>query len=199
MTGRALAGLIAVAAAGAVAVQFWLVATGPAFRGDWAGALWRQLAFFTILTNLAVAITMGAIAARLWAPPARFLGGLMLAILTVAGIYHLLLARVWNPQGMAWWTDQALHTAVPAMVLVWWLASAPKSPLGLRAPFLWMIYPLAYAAYALIRGHLTGFYPYPFLDVPRLGWPATLEGLAILALGFLAAGYAVLGLARLVR
>jgi predicted ferric reductase len=33
----------------------------------------------------------------------------------------------------------------------------------------WLLYPLAYLAYILCRGASSGFYPYPFIEVNRIG------------------------------
>ena len=43
---------------------------------------------------------------------------------------------------------------------------------GLRwyDPLLWVIYPLFYLGFVLVRGKLTGFYPYPFIDAKTLGY-----------------------------
>jgi len=35
---------------------------------------------------------------------------------------------------------------------------------------LWLIYPLAYLFYTLIHGAVSGFYPYPFVNVDKLGY-----------------------------
>lgn len=45
------------------------------------------------------------------------------------------------------------------------------------------MYPGCYFVYALIRGHLLGTYPYPFIDVTALGYGAVLLN----ALGLLVA------------
>ncbi len=45
-----------------------------------------------------------------------------------------------------------------------------------------------------------GIYPYPFMDVWTLGWSRTLSNAAIIALGFVGAGYVALWLdARVTR
>ncbi|MFZ5976285.1 MULTISPECIES: Pr6Pr family membrane protein [unclassified Hydrotalea] len=33
----------------------------------------------------------------------------------------------------------------------------------------WLIYPLLYLVYILIRGSFSGFYPYPFVNVLQIG------------------------------
>ena len=69
-----------------------------------ADTLWRMAGYFTILTNVLVAIVMAALAWN-WRIPAQIAAGVLLPILLVFLIYHLLLARLWHPQGMAWWAD----------------------------------------------------------------------------------------------
>jgi hypothetical protein len=45
----------------------------------------------------------------------------------------------------------------------------------------WLLYPAAYLVYSLLRGGLTGWYPYPFLDVPTIGLARVLiNGIALL-------------------
>ena len=50
-----------------------------------------------------------------------------------------------------------------------------------------MIYPLIYVIYTAIRGEITGYYPYPFIDVTQLGYSRVLinsVGLVVAFLGF---------------
>ena len=159
--------------------------------------LWFLAGFFTILTNLGVAALMFAVA-RGWRMPARVAAGLVVSIAMVGIVYHLLLARLWNPQGAAWWADQGLHTAVPVVVCLWWWAFADKRVAWRDLP-VWLVWPAAYCGYALVRGYLTGFWPYPFLDGAALG-AARLGGnvLGLLA-GFAVLGAGVIGVARLAR
>jgi hypothetical protein len=164
-------GLSATVAAVALALQFGIVVEdhglGP--------GLFLYTGFFTIWTNtlLAVALTLtlaapGSRAARfLSTPPA--ITGMAASILVVGGVYHLLLRRLWNPQGLQLFTD-LLHTAVPVLFLiVWWIRAAPQRP-RLGAVARWLAYPAVYFAFALARGAIFGTYPYPFFDDPSLGY-----------------------------
>lgn len=156
--------------------------------------LWQLAGFFTILTNALLVVHLLAVA-KGWQISAARAAGLLLSILMVGAVYHLLLAGLWSPQGMAWWVDQGLHSAMPVGYLLWWLAFAPK---GLRWPDLpiWLIWPSSYAAYALTRGALTGLWPYPFLNADALGWPRVALNCAGLFLAFTALGAVILTLAR---
>lgn len=129
--------------------------------------LWVLAGYFTVLTNALVAVHMLAITKN-WQISSSRAAGLVVAIAMVGIVYHLVLAQLWNPVGLAWWADQGLHTAVPLATLAWWLAFAPKSVRRVDVPK-WLIWPLIYCIYAVIRGSATGFWPYPFLDVDQLG------------------------------
>jgi hypothetical protein len=50
---------------------------------------------------------------------------------------------------------------------------------------LWMIYPLGYLALTMLRGALSDFYPYPFIDVVELGYQRALINAMLLVLAFL--------------
>ena len=131
--------------------------------------------FFTIWTNAAVALTLTV---PLVLPETRLgnffrrpgvVTGVAASITFVMVTYHLLLSGQTNPEGVALVTDVLAHYIVPVLFVGYWWVLTPKETLGWRDPFVWFLYPLAYQAHVLIRGPLTGFYPYPFVDVAELG------------------------------
>ncbi len=75
---------------------------------------------------------------------------------------------------------------MPLLVPLFWLAFDPKGHLRRHDPLLWLLLPLAYYAYGLTRGALEGRYPYPFMDVARIGWG--MAGAYAAAMGVLVAG-----------
>lgn len=193
---RLTAALLATVAVVAIVVQSTLIPDGP---GTIGGTIWVMAGYFTILTNLMVALSAGAMAARGRALSPGWLGGLTLWIAIVGVVYHTMLADLWNPEGLAWWADQGLHSAVPALTFLWWAGFAPKTGLGWRHAALWLSWPLIYVAYALIRAGFTGAYPYPFIDLNVLSLAAFAANVAGLSLGFFLGGMALVGLARLIR
>jgi hypothetical protein len=58
-------------------------------------------------------------------------------------------------------------------------------------------YPLAYLIWTLVHGAVTGWYPYPFIDVTDLGYPRVLINIAGLVLAFLVIEAALVGLSRM--
>lgn len=190
---RYLAAAAALTAAVAIGLQLPLAETAVN-RPPGAPVWWWLAGYFTILTNGAVTVLMGrtALGAAL---SARLQGGLVLSIVMVGLVYHAILARLWVPQGLAWWTDQALHTATPLLTLAWWLGFGDRR-VGLRDLPWWLTWPAAYAAYALVRGTLTGFWPYPFLDAGRLGWIQVTGNVAGMVLAFAVCGLGLIALGR---
>lgn len=153
------------------------------------------LGYFTILTNLLVALVLTV---PLLAPASRAgrffnrpgVGTATAAAIAVVGLaYFLLLRKVWNPEGWHLVADVMLHYLTPILFLAYWWISVPKQGLRWSQVGVWMSYPLGYFVYMLIRGELTGLYPYHFLDVGSIGYGRTLRnGLGILA------GFAVVSL-----
>ena len=161
------AAIVAIVAAVALAAQ-WQVSSGLMADANTLAVAWRMLGYFTVLGNLATLyiMTIVALTGEMQARRAAAIA----VVLTVIGLgYHILLAGIWAHQGLAWWADQGLHTAVPLLTVLWWAAFAPKSGLAWHDSLRWLIWPILYAGYAIVRGLVSGFYPYPFMDVTALG------------------------------
>jgi len=136
----------------------------------------RFFSYFTILTNILVALCF----TNLLLKPKSNLGvffsrpGVMTAVaayITFVGIaYNLLLRHLWNPEGLQLIVDELLHTFIPLFSILYWLIFVPKSGLQWKSIFPWMIYPVVYILCVLTRGALSGFYPYPFIDINELGF-----------------------------
>jgi len=157
--------------------------------------LWVLARFFTIISNLAVAVAMTRIALGGRVSP-FVLGGLTLAILLV-GIVYLILLRGLHPlSGPALLANHLLHYVSPVAMAAYWLLFVPHGRLRWSDPLLWMLFPLTYFIYAIARGEIDGRYPYPFLDAGKIGLGQTvINGLAIAA-GFIPFGLAVVWLDR---
>lgn len=76
-----------------------------------------------------------------------------------------------------------LHYIIPVAIILDWIFFPPKERLSLRIALLWLIYPLVYLVCSLIRGGITGWYPYPFLNTVINGWPNVIGMSLTLAVG----------------
>lgn len=158
-------------------------------------ALWTMLFYFTVITNLLVALGFSWMALARPLPP-FWLGGLVLAILLVGVVYNTLLQGLVELSGGALLADFLNHTLTPILVPLWWLVFARKGGLRWRDPWLWALLPLAYFPYGLLRAGPAGRYPYPFMDVGKLGWGQVGVNAAVIAVGFVVVGYVVVAVDR---
>ena len=157
--------------------------------------LWIVFAYFTILTNLLVAVVFTALAVERTRLRASWIvAGTMLSILLVGIIYALLLHGTMELSGGSAVANVLNHMATPVLVPLFWIIFTRKGELRWSHPLVWAIYPLAYLAYSLIRGGQTGKYPYPFLDPGLVGWRQTMLSNLAIAVAFLICSYTLVAL-----
>lgn len=184
--GRIVAELIAVVSWVGLIIQ-WLVLCSR--TSSPLHALWIMSEYFTISTNVLVALVFTAIALNQPMPRSgSVIAGTVLSILLVGVIYALLLHGLVELSGGSAVANVLLHRVTPLLVALFWIMFAPKGELRWGDPFWWAIYPLAYLGYALLRGRATGSYPYPFLNVSSLGWAQTAINASCIAVGFMISG-----------
>lgn len=144
------------------------------------GTLLRFFAFFTIDTNIIVALCFTFIflgnkyRLGLFFSKASTVTAITVYITIVGIVYNVILRSTWDPQGMQKTVDELLHTVIPALFIVFWLIFVPIEQLKWKTAFPWLIYPILYMTYAIIHGAITKFYPYPFVDVNDLGYTKAL-------------------------
>ena len=138
----------------------------------------RFFSFFTILTNILVAlyftVRVFGLKRRGWVLFHRRATPMALtAFIVVVGIvYQMVLRSIWNPTGLQQIVDELLHTIIPVFMYVYWLLFCAKNFVGWKELQSWLLYPVLYVVWVLVRGNFSGFYPYPFLEVPQLGMGA---------------------------
>jgi hypothetical protein len=166
------------------------------------GGLMSFFSYFTVLTNALVAtvltceLTSRESAARRWFLRPGVSSGIAASITLVGLAYNLLLRHLWHPEGWQFLADELMHDVMPLLFLGWWWCCVPKGTLRLRNIALWLIYPLVYFAYALLRGHLLAAYPYPFINVDKLGYPQVFINAGGLLVGFVGIALLMIGLDR---
>ncbi|MFB7255925.1 Pr6Pr family membrane protein [Streptomyces nojiriensis] len=191
-------GLIAAAAVAGVAIDLAY------------GSVPVVLSYFTIWTNILVAVVLGLSAARTWrrrpdvAPLYR--GGALLFILITGLVFHLVLANPASPSnvvaeldrltGARAVADQLLHTVTPAGALLDFLLLTTPRTLCPRHAALWLAYPLTYVTFALLRGALLApgtarRYTYPFIDAARYGYAHVTLNALVLGAAFYTLGLAL--------
>jgi hypothetical protein len=155
-------------------------------------ALWALLRYFTVLTNAFVAVVF--FQAVFSKPPAILLYGTLLCAMLVGVVYVLLLRDLplnSSGDGIA---NLLLHHATPLLALAYLLLGAPRGLLNWRAPLIWTAIPIAYVLYAFARAAADGQYPYPFLNVAKLGAGQVIVNCITIGGGFTLAGFGLVAL-----
>lgn len=124
---------------------------------------------------------------RWWRQP-EMVTAAAVSILLVGVIYHLLLRKIHHPVGLEYACNLALHYLAPPLFVGLWWQAVPRGSLQWRDAWVAFAFPAAYAVYVFARGEMAGVYPYPFFDVNKLGYPATLVNAAWLSLVFVIVG-----------
>ncbi len=136
----------------------------------------RFFGFFTILTNTIVACYFSYITYSGYKKKNTIMEshGILTAItiyITAVGlVYQIILRFTWNPTGMQKIVDEMLHTVNPLLVIIYWYINRKNETLKYSQIWQWLLYPLVYIVYTLIRSQLSSYYPYPFINVTDIGY-----------------------------
>lgn len=186
-----------------LALQLWFsIRTAQDKGGTTLDGLWLFLGFYTILTNLLVVGVLTAAALRAHGTVGRFLlrpgvqTAAAMSIVIVGLIYNLMLRQLWSPTGWLLVADAIVHDAMPLLYLLYWWLAVPKAGLRWSHVLVWQSYPAGYFAYVLIRGAVSGWYPYPFVDVGALGYVQVLIDAIVVLVAFVAVALLLVALGR---
>jgi hypothetical protein len=133
--------------------------------------------FFTNLSNLLAAVTLS-----LWVKHMMSKEGghpdyiditSVVAYVWLAGIVYNLMLRGFMHAN--WPATIILHDVVPLLFLIFWWTCIPRLVFTVKRVLSWLLFPIAYFIYILIRGAMGVRYPYPFLDVSKFGYAAIME------------------------
>lgn len=143
--------------------------------------------YFTIQSNL-IACGVFLIGAARWRTPTsarwELVRGQAVLVMTVTFVVFALLLSGTDVDVALPWVNSVVHQVMPIAVIVDWLIDPPQHRLAFARSLRWLAYPLVWTAYTLIRGAVTGWYPYPFLDPANGGYgTVALYIVAILAFG----------------
>jgi hypothetical protein len=164
------------------------------------GRVFDFLSYFTVLSNVLVAVVM----ALLWRDPQRN-GALFrvlrmdaLIMITVTGlIYWGVLAGGVELQGLEYVTNTIEHTLVPIAAILVFLIFGPRGQFRVSTVFVALILPIAWALVILARGAVISAYPYGFIDVARYGYGSVFQSIAGVAVFGVIIGFVFLGIDRL--
>lgn len=166
--------LIGVTALFAVVAQFYLMFDITTVST--AETTIRFFSYFTILTNSLVATCFLWMFFRLNRLDSErtlhipsYYTAITVYILVVGLIYQIILRPLWKPERFNKIVDELLHTVVPLCTFIFWMLYGRTKTIPYSSIPTWLLYPVIYLIYIIIRGYYSDFYPYPFIDVTALG------------------------------
>jgi hypothetical protein len=113
-------------------------------------------------------------------------------ILITGIIYHFFLSAMHTPVGIGILACVLLHYMVPFGMLVYYLLFIDDRKLDIslgKRMIFWGIYPIIYTGISIVRGSISGFYPYWFLN-PTKAYPLGIGSMGYLLL-FIVISYIV--------
>jgi hypothetical protein len=177
----------------ALALQYVLVLIGPQGADPFTRTI-NFLSYNTILNNIlvAAALTIPVLA------PTSALGkffsrpsvrtAITAYMIIVMAVVFFILRHLQTLSGLDFLCDIILHYVMPVVFFFDWLVFVRKDELLFKSAIVWLIYPIGYMAWSFLHGALTGFYPYPFLNVDEQGVAGVLKFEAGLIAIFLVLG-----------
>jgi hypothetical protein len=183
---RIAAAIIGVVAWTGLVLNIWVIVWYDGMAPS--AAIWSELRYFTIITNLIAAaiFTRAAFTGR--SLSARASGGVGVPMLMVALVYWSVLYPQAPPPPEKTLVNLLVHLFTPLLVVAYHLLANRFVQRAWRDPIIWLCYPLLYLIYALVRGVVDGRFPYFFLDPKVAGWSGLILNSVILLLAFFVIG-----------
>lgn len=174
---------------------FWILrdsASDPTF------SVVNYFSYFTVLSNVLTVVVLGV--GGLVDPQGLrwqlFRGAVTLYMVITGIIFAVLLANI--EVGIhGQWTNEVVHRIMPVVILLDWVLVPARRRISEAQSLVWLVFPLVYGVYTLVRGPSVDWYPYPFLDPRSQGYVALFVGLVVLTVAFVLMALAVNAVGRL--
>jgi hypothetical protein len=154
----------------------------------------EYFSYFTIqssMMNIVVLLVGGYLALKFKRDTVLYTGVRMATVVyaIVTGVVYNVLLRGIPSDGYVGiqWPTEIEHVWIPLYIVMDWLFATGRPKLSWKWLWLVVAYPIAWCAFTLVRGGITGWYPYPFIDpTGDGGWPSVIGyilGLSVFMVG----------------
>ncbi|WP_020519053.1 Pr6Pr family membrane protein [Catelliglobosispora koreensis] len=182
--------LLAAVVLASFVLQFALIFTGgtDVNSGDATSSLGvgarlvNLFSYFTIQSNVLVVIAAVSLVAnpsrdgKFW----RILRlDALLGIIITGFIFATVLASEVHHEGISGLINDGFHYFAPWWTVGGWLLFGPRPRISWHTLGWAFVWPLAWIAYTFVRGAITDWYPYPFLNAAELGYGKALFNTAM--------------------
>lgn len=162
--------------------------------------LWNFFSYFTNLSNIFAALVLLVSGYRVLIRkrPSEIddvtRGTATIAMAVVGLVFGALLAGE-DLGSLLPWVNFVVHYLIPVVMVADWLFQPPRATLRPKHIWYWLLYPIGYLVYSLMRGSFVNWYPYWFIDPARAGgWGGVVVFAVAISVGFLVVSLAMLWL-----
>lgn len=165
----------------------------------------NYLGYFTNLSNILAGIVLiiGAyylIKKRQPSPQEDLFRGAATLYIAITGLVYVTLLSSEDLGLLIPWVNIVTHIIVPLYVIADWLYQPQRTKLHTRQIMVWLIWPALYVTYTIIRGSLTGWYPYPFLNPQKVnGYGEVAIYCVIILVAFFVCGWLLMKLGNALK
>lgn len=153
---------------------YWLNQLRPWQPASPIGRIIFYYSFFTVLSNIMLALSCLILTFKPNCSNLLFnvirLNGLVGVLITMI-VYNLMLRGIHRPPTvLLQFANESLHVVIPLLGLISWLIYGPFYRMQLKVIVYAFLTLLTYGVYIFMRGYYTNLYPYPFINVNRVGY-----------------------------
>lgn len=166
--------LLVIVVVGIETHTYWLHQMRPWQPATSIGRIIFYYSFFTVLSNIMLAFSCLVLffqpnCKAMWFSVIR-LNGLVGVIITMI-VYNLMLRGIHKPpSALLQFANESLHVVVPFLGIITWFIYGPFKIISIKTIGYTFLSLLTYGTYIFVRGYYTHQYPYPFINVDRVGY-----------------------------
>lgn len=144
--------------------------------------------FFTVESNILAAVMLAVTSVIVLGgrsserPTLTMWRGVATLAMVMTGIIYPALLRNVDVQTDQAWINSTLHYVMPVILLLDWIIT-PRTRVAIGRAMIWLLLPLGYFAYSLIRGPIVGWYPYPFMNPETSSWGQVAINAVVIGIG----------------
>lgn len=151
----------------------------------------EYFSYFTVLSNILLTIvflSIGLGKANAKSTLVKTLYGPAVLYMSITGVvYWTILHGGKQLTTDVEWITLILHGLMPIAVVIAWLFFRPVVQYSWKQVLIWLLFPLLFVVYTLLRGSFAHWYPYPFLNPTLVGY----QGVLLWTIGIEAGGFVI--------
>lgn len=123
--------------------------------------------YFTVLSNILITVLFlyfGFINPKKDPKNLSWIYGAGVLYMTITGVIYWSILVTDRSLSIDPWINLTLHGVMPIAAVGSWILFPSKNKLRYKNAFDWLIFPIVFVFYTLIRGYFVNWYPYPFLN-----------------------------------